>query len=169
VGPCPASGTAEDAGVALLTGAGDTSAASSSVFVPTSVGTWCFSAVYSGSSSYAPSADNTSASNLDADECLIVVPPSGDAIISSPYATATAGFLFKFTVMTSGTGAAGVKKKGKLAKGVHFVNNHNGTALISGTPDVKKGPGVYHLTITATFGKGKTKKLITQNFVLTVL
>jgi hypothetical protein len=167
--PCPASGTPEDAGVALLTGAGDTSAASSSVFVPNSVGTWCFSAVYSGSSSYAASADNTSASNLDADECLLVVPPSGDAIISSPSASATAGFPFSFTVMTSGTGAAGVKKKGKLPKGVHFVNHHNGTATMSGVPSISKGLGVYHLTITATFGKGKTKKLITQDFTLTVL
>jgi hypothetical protein len=166
--PCPASGTPEDAGVALLTGAGSTSAASSSTFVPTSVGTWCFSAVYAGSAKYSGSSDNTSAANLDDDECLLVGPPSGDAITSSPNGSATAGFLFTFTVTTSGSPTPTLKKKGKLPSGVHFVNNHNGTATISGIPNVKRGMGVYHLTITATFGKGKAKHPVTQAFILTV-
>ena len=55
-----------------------------------------------------------------------------------------------------------------MPKGVHFANNHNGTARITGVPNVKRGPGVYHLTITATFGKGKTKHVVTQAFVLTI-
>ncbi len=84
--PCAAAGTPEDAGVALLKGAGATSAATSSFFVPTSVGTWCFSAAYGGSATYAGSSDNTSPANLDPDECVLVEPPSGDAITSDPNA-----------------------------------------------------------------------------------
>jgi hypothetical protein len=61
-----------------------------------------------------------------------------------------------------------IKKKGKLPKGVHFKNNHNGTATISGIPNLNKGIGVYHLTIRATFGKGKTRNIVTQAFIYTV-
>ncbi|HVA02507.1 MAG TPA: hypothetical protein VMU64_02070 [Acidimicrobiales bacterium] len=166
--PCPTTGAPQDAGVILLTGAGATSAASSRVFVPTSVGTWCFSAVYGGSSTYSGSSDNTSSSNLDADECLIVVPPNADAITSNPNASARAAFFSSFLITTSGSQAGAVKKKGKLPKGVHFTNNHNGTATISGIPNLKKGIGVYHLTIKAIFGKGKTKHIVTQAFTYTV-
>ncbi len=168
VGPCPTTGTPQDAGVALLTGAGATSAATSSVFVPTSVGTWCFSAVYGGSSTYSGSSDNTSSTNLDSNECLLVVPPSADAITSDPNASARAGFSSSFLITTSGSPTAVVKKKGKLPKGVHFKNNHNGTATISGIPNLNKGIGVYHLTIQATFGKGKTRHIVTQAFIYTV-
>ena len=55
-----------------------------------------------------------------------------------------------------------------LPKGLHFVNNHNGTATISGIASAKK-LGAHHLTITATFGKGKTKHVATQAFTLTVI
>jgi hypothetical protein len=98
-GPCLNSGTPQDA-VILLTGAGASSAAGSKAFVPNSVGTWCFSAVYGGNSTYAASADNTSAANLDSDECMLVGPPSGDAITSSPNASGRAGFAFSFLVTT---------------------------------------------------------------------
>jgi hypothetical protein len=168
VGPCPTTGTPQDAGVALLTGAGATSAATSSIFVPTSVGTWCFSAVYGGSSTYSGSSDNTSSTNLDSNECLLVVPPSADAITSDPNASARAGFSSSFLITTSGSPTAVVKKKGQLPKGVHFKNNHNGTATISGIPNLNKSIGVYHLTILATFGKGKTKHIVTQAFIYTV-
>ncbi len=51
---------------------------------------------------------------------------------------------------------------------MHFVKNHNGTASLTGIPSLTKGIGVYHFTILATYGKGKTKHVITQAFVLTV-
>ncbi|HEY5024060.1 MAG TPA: hypothetical protein VII76_03720 [Acidimicrobiales bacterium] len=168
VAPCPTTGTPEDAGVALLTGAGATSAATSSSFVPTSVGTWCFSAVYVGSETYSGSADNTSSANIDADECLLVEPPSTDAITSDSRTSAKAGSSFSFLVTTSGSPTPSLKKKGKLPRGVHFVKNHDGTATLSGTPSLTKGVGVHHLTIEAIFGKGKAKKVVTQAFVLTV-
>ena len=167
-GPCPASGTPQDPGVGLLTGAGATSAATSKVFVPTSVGTWCFSAAYVGNSTYSGSSDNTSPANLDANECLLVVPPSSDAITSDPNASAKAGFSSSFLITTSGSPTPAVHKKGKLPKGVHFKNNHDGTATISGIPNINKGIGVYHLTIEAIFGHGKTKHIVTQAFIYTV-
>jgi len=165
---CPSTGTPQDAGVALLKGAGATSAATSSFFAPTSVGTWCFSAVYLGSPTYSGSSDNTSPANLDANECVLVEPPSGDAITSDPNASATAGFSFSFSVTTSGTPTPSLKKTGRLPKGVHFRNNHDGTATISGIPNVKKGIGVYHLTIRASFGTGRAKHVVTQAFILSV-
>jgi hypothetical protein len=87
-------------------------------------------------------------------------------LITSPNsATATAGTVFSFTVTTSGTPIPSIKKSGKLPKLLAFANNHDGTALIAGVP-VKSG--VYHLKITATFGRGKTKKVAAQAFTLTV-
>ncbi len=58
----------------LSAGAGDSSAATSSPFTPTSAGTWCFSASYGGDANYGGSTDNTSAGNLDANECVLVMP-----------------------------------------------------------------------------------------------
>ena len=165
--PCPPSGTPEDSGVALVPGAGATSTMTSRAFIPTSVGSWCFSAVYGGSSTYAGSADNTNNSNVDANECVVVGPPSGDAITSAPNASATAGSSFSFQVTTSGSPVPVLKKKGRLPKGLHFVNDHNGTATISGTPKLS-AVGVHSLTLSAKFGKGKAKKIVTQAFTLTV-
>jgi len=165
--PCAPSGTPEDSGVALAPGAGATSTTTSSAFSPTSVGTWCFSAVYGGSSTYAGSADNTNNSNVDASECVVVGPSSADAFTSAPNAPATAGSSFSFLVTTSGSPVPVLKKKGKLPKGLHFVNNHNGTATISGTPKLS-AVGVHNLTLSAKFGKGKAKKIVTQAFTLTV-
>ena len=92
-----------------------------------------------GNTTYSGSSDNTSSSNLDADECLLVEPPSNDAITSDPNASARAGFSFSFLVTTSGSPTPALKKKGKLPKGVHFVNNHNGTATLIGDPEPQQG------------------------------
>ena len=91
-------------------------------------------------------------------------------INSSASSTAIVGSSFSFTVTTIGTPLPKVKGKGKLPKGVKF-HKGTGTALISGTPtstNHRSAAGIYHLTITATFGKGKTKQLVVQNFTLTV-
>ena len=91
-------------------------------------------------------------------------------IDSSSGASATVGSLFSFTVTTSGSPTPTVKGKGKLPMGVKF---HKGSdsAIISGTPTStkhKSAAGIYHLTITATFGRGKVKQVVTQSFTLTV-
>jgi predicted lipoprotein with Yx(FWY)xxD motif len=95
---------------------------------------------------------------------------TGVGISSGPSASATVGAPFSFTVTTTGTPPPTIKAKGKLPKGVKF-NRGIGTAMISGTPTStkhKSATGTYHLTITATFGTGKTKQLATQSFTLTV-
>ncbi|MGH3180525.1 MAG: hypothetical protein ACRDOE_01235, partial [Streptosporangiaceae bacterium] len=163
-GPCPAAGAGTTA--ALLPGAFDTSSTVSGLLVPTSVGTWCVAALYGGSATYAPSADNTTTANVDANECTLVAPGSSDAITSDAHASAVAGSLFSFSVTTSGSPLPSIKKKGKLPRGVRFRNNHDGTATISGTP---KGPGTGLLTFDAVFGRGKGKHVVSQAFILTVL
>jgi predicted lipoprotein with Yx(FWY)xxD motif len=91
-------------------------------------------------------------------------------INSSPSARATVGSPFSFTVTTAGSPTPKIKDHGKLPKGVKF-HKGVGVASISGTPlstKHKAATGTYHLTITATFGKGKTKQVVTQAFTLTV-
>ena len=155
--------------MALLTGAGASSAASSKVFVPNSVGTWCFSAAYGRERDLRPfgGQHQLGQRRTPASASWSTLPP-GDAITSAPNASGEAGFSFSFLVTTSGSPTPTIKRTGKLPKGVHFVNNHNGTATISGIPSVNKGIGTYHLTIEALFGKGKAEHAVTQAFVLTV-
>ena len=89
---------------------------------------------------------------------------------SSAGASAPVGSQFSFTVTTSGTPAPIIKDKGRLPKGVKF-HKGSGTATISGTPTStkhKSASGTYNLTIIATFGKGKSKDVVTQSFTLAV-
>jgi sugar lactone lactonase YvrE len=87
------------------------------------------------------------------------------AIISSDSASATAGSGFTFTVSTTGSSVPAITETGTLPTGLTFLNNDNGTATVSGSPGAS---GVYRLTITATFGKGKAEHVVTQAFTLTV-
>jgi len=86
---------------------------------------------------------------------------------SAPFITssATAAFIFDaantFTVTTSGTGPVLLDYQGGLPTGVTFIDNGNGTATISGNPNVA---GTFRLTIAAANSVGS----VTQNFTLTV-
>jgi hypothetical protein len=51
---------------------------------------------------------------------------------------------------------------------LHFVNNHDGTATISGVPSLKRGIGVRQVLFTAIFGRGKAKVFVTRVFTITV-
>jgi hypothetical protein len=91
-------------------------------------------------------------------------------ITSSSSDWVSVGSPFSFNVTTSGSPSPTIKTKGKLPKGVKF-HKGIGTATLSGTPTSTKhrsAAGTYHLTITATFGKGKTKDVVTQAFTLSV-
>ncbi len=78
-----------------------------------------------------------------------------------------AGLFFSFTLTTTGSPTPKLKATGTLPKGVKF---HRGTgiATVSGTPSKKLAPATYHLNVTATFGKGSPKDVVTQSFTLTV-
>ncbi|HUO47419.1 MAG TPA: hypothetical protein VMU09_01170 [Acidimicrobiales bacterium] len=89
-GPCAATGTPEDTET-LIAGAGNTASATSTAFSPTSAGTWCFGAVYSGDPNYSGSEDNTSAANLDTEECVLVTPASTTTATTISSATVSLG------------------------------------------------------------------------------
>jgi len=85
-------------------------------------------------------------------------------------AHATVGRSFSFRVTTAGTPAPKITKKGKLPKGVKFFKG-TGSASLGGTPTStkhKSAAGSFRVTFTATYGTGKTKQKVTQNFTLTV-
>jgi hypothetical protein len=100
-------------------------------------------------------------------EQSFAVGPEPQAITSANGATATAGSPFSFTVTTTGSQEPSLTKRGKLPKGLKFINYGNGTATISGSTTAKR-TGAYHLTFKATFGSGRTKYVVIQAFILTV-
>jgi hypothetical protein len=76
--------------------------------------------------------------------------------------TVTYGSPFSFTVTTGSGGAPALTKSGLLPVGVHFADNGDGTATLSGTP-TGRSQGVYPLTFYAN-GGGFAR----QAFTLTV-
>ena len=81
---------------------------------------------------------------------------------SAPGDTVTYGSPFSFTVTTSSGGTPALSKSGLLPVGVHFTDNGDGTATLSGTP-TGRSQGVYPLTFYAN-GGGFAR----QAFTLTV-
>jgi len=78
------------------------------------------------------------------------------------------GTSFKFPVTTTGTPTPKITEEGKLPKGVKF---NKSTDTLAGTPTStkhKSAAGTYPITFTATFGKGKSKVVVTQAFTLTI-
>jgi hypothetical protein len=95
------------------------------------------------------------------------ITPAGPGFTSANNASATVGTPFTFSVTTQGTPAPKIKSHGKLPKGVKFSKS---TDHLAGTPTStkhKSAAGTYPVTFTATFGKGKTKVVVTQAFTLT--
>ncbi|MGA2230689.1 MAG: right-handed parallel beta-helix repeat-containing protein [Tepidisphaeraceae bacterium] len=86
------------------------------------------------------------------------------AITSANHTTFMNGTSNTFTVAGSGYPAPAFTEAGALPTGVTLVDNHNGTATISGTAATASG-GVYSVTIKAKDGLKPNAK---QVFVLTV-
>jgi hypothetical protein len=86
------------------------------------------------------------------------------AITSGASTTFTEQVAGSFTVTSTGAPTAGLSATGALPSGVTFVDNHNGTATLAGTP-APGTAGTYPLTITASNGVGSNA---TQSFTLTV-
>ena len=76
----------------------------------------------------------------------------------------------QFSITTTGHARRRrLKKQGRLPAGLHFYNNHDGTATIWGTTKSRTMPlGTYPVTIVATFGKGKTKQIDVQVLSITL-
>ena len=83
-------------------------------------------------------------------------------------ATTRPGAPFSFSITTTGSTTPRLKKHGRLPRGLHFRNNHNGTATIFGTPSTRDSLGTYPVTIVATFGKGRTKQTMSQVLSITL-
>ncbi len=85
--------------------------------------------------------------------------PAITSASSTTFAVGTAG---SFTVTTTGYPAPGIMESGALPGGVMFVDNHNGTGTLSGTPT---SGGVFSISFTAANGVGSNA---VQAFTLTV-
>ena len=92
--------------------------------------------------------------------------PVGEApaITSADNTTFTEGQFGTFTVSTTGNPTPSLTEQGDLPSGVSFNDNEDGTATLSGTPDVGTAQD-WPLTFTASNG---VEPDATQNFTLTV-
>ena len=86
------------------------------------------------------------------------------AVATASSATFTVGSSGTFNVTATGTPTPTLTKTGALPSGVTFVDNHNGTATLSGTPAAGTG-GTYAISITAANGVNPDAS---QAFTLTV-
>jgi hypothetical protein len=96
---------------------------------------------------------------------------SGCVFTSPGTASGTTGVPFSFTVSASGGVTPTFTEKGKLPKGITFVDNFDGTATLSGTPvniGHKVAAGTYRDKIKAIFTYGTATRTITQALTLTV-
>jgi hypothetical protein len=84
------------------------------------------------------------------------------AITSANNVTFQRGVAGSFTVTTMGFPVPSIIETGALPGGVTFVDNHNGTGTLSGTPTAG---GVFNIIFTASNGVGTSA---VQNFTLTV-
>ena len=114
-----------------------------------------------GTYSITITAKNSSATSATQNFTLTV--DQTPAIISAKNTTFTVGQTANFTVATTGFPAVGISITGTLPAGLSFVDNHNGTASLSGVPQAGSG-GIYTLTFTAT----NSISSVTQTFTLTV-
>jgi|GEM_PF-728205 len=100
----------------------------------------------------------------DATQAFTLTVQQAPVISSTDHATFHTGAAGTFTVSTTDFPIAVVSESGLLPSGVTFVDNHDGTATLSGTPGASAG-GTYVLSIGAVNGVTPDA---TQNFTLTV-
>ncbi len=142
----------------LPVAAGDGTYSTSPGFTADSAGAWHWTAAYSGDANNAPLSSGCSAQTVE------IGPP---AITSPAAATFTAGTAGSFTVTTAGGTIPVLAFKGALPGGLTFVDNHDGTGTLRGTPTTTTRH-VDARSITATYGSGRTKEVVTQAFTVTI-
>jgi hypothetical protein len=94
---------------------------------------------------------------------FVLTVDAAPAFTSVPVATFKVGKASSFTIKTTGYPDAAITEVGGLPSGISFVDNGNGTATLSGTPEVGS-EGLYDLTIQAA--NGIMTEL--QSFALTI-
>ncbi len=110
--------------------------------------------------------DNTLNQTQGKQQVSLSCTASGQAplITSANSISFTAGTAGSFTVTTTGSPTPSLSRSGTLPAGVSFVDNHDGTATLSGTPAASAG-GAYIITIIAS---NAVSPNATQSFTLTV-
>jgi hypothetical protein len=109
---------------------------------------------------YPPTGPNDSPYYIPAVQFNAVTSPAA-TITSADSASVVAGSAFSFTVDTTGVPVPVITEKGKLPKGLSFVNNGDGTATISGTAKTSDKDKSYVVHLKATNSSGKSKQLFT--------
>ena len=153
----------------LRAGPGSSATTTSASFRPPYAGTWCFSAVYSGDSTYQSSSDNTTTPNADAAECASVAPVAY-TIYTPAHGAAVAGQVVSPAISVLAFPSSPkprFRKVGRFPPQVRFRVTGPGSAAISGKPG-KKTSGTYTVTIEAIWGTGKHRTVAFQTFTLTV-
>ncbi|HXW38888.1 MAG TPA: Ig domain-containing protein, partial [Acidimicrobiales bacterium] len=111
--------------VSVSAGAHDTSSATSATFTPGAEGTWCFAAVYSGSSDYLGSSDETT------DECFDVTGPV--TIETSSLPSGTVDHSYSATLQAEG-GTPPYTWSHPSSPLPHGLSLNTSTGQITGTP-----------------------------------
>ena len=114
-----------------------------------------------GTYQFTITAQNSWGGNTQAFTLVVGTAPT---ITSASATTFMVGQSNTFTVTSTGGPNATLTESGTLPSGVTFINQSNGTAILSGTPTAGRG-GTYMLTITADNGVTPDA---TQSFLLTV-
>ncbi len=120
---------------------------------------------------FAAGANSGSASgSASADLTLTIGTAKPPAITSANNVTFRLGQPSNFLVTTTGDPTPGIKETGFLPDGITFVDNGNGTATISGTPNVLDAIGDSVVTLTASNGIAvdATHPAANQFFTLTL-
>lgn len=134
-------------------------------FVDNGDGTATLSGTPSGpSGSYPLSISAANAVGTSAPQSFTLIVGTAPAFTSANAATLTVGTLETFTVATSGYPAAAITLTGALPAGVTFIDQGDGSATLSGMPDVGT-EGSYPLTFDASNLFGASAP---QSFTLTV-
>jgi hypothetical protein len=97
------------------------------------------------------SATNSSGSTATLALSITVAAAAGPTITNGNAAYFTNGQSGAFAITTTGSPTPAITETGTLPAGLSFTDNHNGTALLQGTPTAS---GTTNLTITATNANG---------------
>jgi hypothetical protein len=95
----------------------------------------------------------------------VTMPP---LLVNADTATGTAGTKLAFTLVSLNTSRTWIQEVGKLPVGIRFVENHNRTASLIGTPGPKAG-GVYSLTFKLITHTRRTRSAAKVPFSLIIL
>src|ERR1700676_2008866 len=90
---------------------------------------------------------------------------------SAPFAAASVGIPFSFSITASGGAVTKITRKGRTTQGWEDRLTGNGAAALLGTPvspRTKSATSSWSLNLKATSGRGAAKQVATQALVLTV-